>query len=342
MNKFKHKSTKTLTIGIFIFVLILTVGIGGFMLLEDYSFIDGLYMTIITISTVGFGEIKPLSEMGRLFTSMLILMSLGNLAYLATTVVTFIIEGELFEYIKNNRVNKRIHKLTDHVIVCGFGRNGEQACLELLDHDQDFVIIEKRDHVIDRLKEDPELLYLKGDATQEEVLISAGIERARALIATTPNDADNVFVVLTARGMNPNIKIISRASERGSDMKLKRAGANNVIMPERMGGQRMSKLVMQPDIVEFMEYILLQSNKDVSLEEVECDYMCHLFEGRTLKELKLQDDSGVNIVGVKQKSGKYIFNPQDSYELLRTDKLFILGSIHQLSEFRRTLERGKS
>ncbi|QZT35620.1 NAD-binding protein [Halosquirtibacter xylanolyticus] len=341
MNQFKHKSTKTLRIGISIFVLILTFGIVGYMVLEEYSFIDALYMTIITVSTVGFGEIKPLSEVGRLFTSALILMSLGNLAYLGTAVVTFIVEGELFEYIKNNRVNKRIHKLTDHVIVCGFGRNGEQACLELQDHEQDFVIIEKRDNVIDRIKESPNMLYIKGDATHEEILIAAGIDRAKALIATTPNDADNVFVVLTAREMNPNLKIISRASERGSDMKLKRAGANNVIMPERMGGQRMSKLVMQPDVVEFMEYVLLQSNKDVALEEIGCDYMCRMFEGRTIDELKRIDVSGINIVGVKQKSGKYIFNPQDNYELDRADKLFVLGSVVQVSEFRKTLERGK-
>ncbi|QZE14348.1 NAD-binding protein [Halosquirtibacter laminarini] len=341
MNQFKHKSTKTLRIGISIFMLILTFGIVGYEVIEDYSFVDALYMTIITISTVGFGEIKPLSEMGRLFTSGLILMSLGNLAYLGTSVVTFIVEGELFEYIKNNRVNKRIHKLTNHVIVCGFGRNGEQACLELLDHNQEFVIIEKRDNVIDHVKEHPELLYIKGDATHEEVLISAGIDRAKALIATTPNDADNVFVVLTAREMNPNIKIISRASERGSDMKLKRAGANNVIMPERMGGQRMSKLVMQPDVVEFMEYVLLQSNKDVSLEEIGCNYMCPSFEGKSIEELKNVDRSGVNIVGIKQRSGKYIFNPQNNDVIQRTDKVFILGSIIQVGQFKKTLERGK-
>ncbi|MDC1105348.1 potassium channel protein [Prolixibacteraceae bacterium] len=341
MNQFKQKSTKTLRIGISIFVLIHTFGIVGYMFFEEYSFIDALYMTIITVSTVGFGEIKPLSDVGRLFTSALILMSLGNLAYLGTAVVTFIVEGELFEYIKNNRVNKRIHKLTDHVIVCGFGRNGEQACLELQDHEQDFVIIEKRDNVLTRIKESPNMLFIKGDATHEEILIAAGIDRARALIATTPNDADNVFVVLTAREMNPNLKIISRASERGSDMKLKRAGANNVIMPERMGGQRMSKLVMQPDVVEFMEYVLLQSNKDVALEEVGCDYMCRMFEGRTIDELKKVDVSGINIVGIKQKSGKYIYNPQNNYELERTDKLFVLGSVVQVSEFRTTLERGK-
>jgi len=267
-NKFQEISSQTFKIGIGLIVSIIVVGTIGYHTLEGWKIIDSLYMTIITVSTVGFKEVgsAPLSQGGKIFTMGLIVTSLGSLAYVGSNMARFVFDGELANYIKTYRVDKKIAKLKNHVIIVGYGRNGEQAAVELAEHGVDFVIVDKRDNVISRIRENPELLYIKGDATHEDVLEQAKVYKARALIATTPNDADNVFVVLTARSMNPGLTIISRASEIESQMKLKRAGASNIIMPERIGGQRMAKLVHQPDVVEFLEYILLQKSRDVSLE----------------------------------------------------------------------------
>ena len=211
--------------------------------------------------------------------------------------------GEFIHYLKTVRVYKKVDKLKDHIIVCGFGRNGEQVCNELIDHGIEFVIIEKRTNVIERIRQRPDLLYINGDATHEEVMEQARVHHARALIATTPNDADNVFVVLTARSLNPNLQIISRASEINSDVKLKRAGATNVIMPERIGGQRMATLVTQPDVVEFVEHLLLAESKDVSLEEIACKNMAEGFIDRPLGNIKKLNNSGASIIGLKNKEG---------------------------------------
>ena len=307
INKFQEISSKTIKIGIALIFFMVAIGALGYMLIEKMTFIEAVFMTIITISTVGFKEVKPLSEPGMVFTIALIISSLGTLAYVGSTLARFVFDGELLNYIKTYRVDKKIMKLKGHVIIVGYGRNGEQAALELQAHGVDFVIVDRRDNVISRVRENPELLYIKGDATHEEILAQARVYDAKALIATTPNDADNVFVVLTARSMNPNLAIVSRASEIESHMKLKRAGATKVIMPERIGGQRMAKLVTQPDVVEFLEHILMQKSKDVSIEEVNCRNMDQSFVGKSIAELKLRDISGANIIGIKISGGQVCF-----------------------------------
>lgn len=322
-------------------VLLLSTGTTFYWIHEQYPLIDAFFMTIITISTVGFGQIHPLSDMGKLFTSGLIIFSLGSLAWVGSNLARFIFDGELKEYLKTYRVDKKIMKLRGHTIIVGYGRNGEQAAMELQDSGVDFVIIEKRENVMSRIRENENLLYIRGDATHEETLFQAQIEHAKALIATTPNDADNVFVVLTARSINPALKIISRASEMESITKLQRAGATNVIMPERIGGQRMAKLVTQPDVVEFLEYILLQQSKDVSLEEISCTKMATYFVNKPLKVLYGKDQSGINIVGIKISGAKYVFNPDPGLTLSRSDQLFVLGSPVQIKEFRNVLENQK-
>jgi voltage-gated potassium channel len=268
----------------------------------------------------------------------LIVTSLSSLAYVGTSIARFVFDGDLANYIKTYRVDKKIEKLKNHVIIVGYGRNGEQAAVELAEHGVDFVIIDRRDNVIARIREDRELLYIKGDATHEEVLEQARIYDARALIATTPNDADNVFVVLTARSMNPGLTVISRASEMGSQMKLKRAGATNVIMPERIGGQRMAKLVHQPDVVEFLEYILLQKTQDVSLEEISCRNLAQQYVGKSILDLKVREVSGANIIGIKTGGARYIFNPDPKMIVSRNDQLFVLGSPGQIKKMKDSLE----
>ncbi len=340
-NKFQAVSNKTIRTGIILLLLLVSTGTLFYWAHEQYPLIDAFFMTIITISTVGFGMIHPLSDVGKLFTSGLIMFSLGSLAWVGSNLARFIFDGELKNYLKTYRVDKKIMKLKDHTIIIGYGRNGEQAAMELRDYGVDFVVIDKRENVINRIREDEKLLYIRGDATHEDVLQQARIEHAKALIATTPNDADNVFVVLTARSINPGLKIISRASEIESITKLRRAGATNVIMPERIGGQRMAKLVTQPDVVEFLEYILLQKSKDVSLEEISCTHMASCFVNKALKILQTSDKSGINIIGIKISGAKYVFNPDPELTLSRGDQLFVLGSPVQIKEFRNLLESQK-
>ncbi|MBN2634894.1 MAG: potassium channel protein [Prolixibacteraceae bacterium] len=342
-NKFQEELRRTVRIGAGLLLLIIAAGTVGYYFIEKLNILDSLYMTVITVSTVGFKEVgsQPFSPLGKIFTMVLILTSLGSLAYVGLNLARFILDGELAKYIKTYRVDKKIAKLKNHVIIVGYGRNGEQAAMELAENGVDFVVVDKRDNVISRISQNPELLYIKGDATHEDVLEQLRIHEAKALIATTPNDADNVFVVLTARSMNPGLIVISRASELESQMKLKRAGATNVIMPERIGGQRMAKLVHQPDVVEFLEYILLQKSKDVSLEEVSCKLLAPQFVAKSIGDLKVREVSGANIIGIKISGARYVFNPDPKMIISRNDQLFVLGNPEQISKLKNWMSNGE-
>jgi len=338
-NKFQEMSSQTIQVGIGLFISVLVIGTAGYYFIENLNLLDSLYMTVITISTVGFREVgSEFSPAGKVFTIGLIISSLGTLAYVGSNMARFIFDGELANYIKTYKVDKKIAKLKNHVIIVGYGRNGEQAATELKENNVDFVIIDKRDGVISRVRTNPDMLYIKGDATQEDILEQAGVYNARALIASTPNDADNVFVVLTARSMNPRLVVISRASELESQMKLKRAGATNVIMPERIGGQRMAKLVHQPDVVEFIEYILLQKTKDVSLEEIPCRRLSQRYVGKSISELNVRQSTGANIIGIKISGARYVFNPDPQMVLSRNDQLFVLGNPEQIRKLQEVME----
>ena len=199
--------------GLVLLVVIVMTGTLGYMIIEAYTFIDALYMTVITMATVGFREVATLSDYGKLFTIFLILGSFGIFGYVVTMVTRFVVDGVFTHFYKDNKVKKKINRLKDHVVICGFGRNGKQAAKSLYDHDELFMIIEKDPEVVTYLREHTDFLYIEGDSTQEEILELANLGNARSLITTLPVDADNLFVVLTARQMNPDILIISRASD---------------------------------------------------------------------------------------------------------------------------------
>ncbi len=344
MNKQKiwEENIKSLSIAMFSLVLAIVIGTGGYMLLNDaYSLIDAFYMTVITITTVGFTEVHPMTETGKLFTIFLIFMSFGIFGYLASAVTRFILDGVFRRNLKDYRIVRSIEKLSGHVIVCGFGRNGRQACLELIEHGENVVVIDSKESSIDQIRLLPELLFVQGDATQEEVLNMANIAEAKALITAIPSDAENVYVVLTAREMNSKIKIISRSEKSQSDNKLKRAGADNVIMPDRIGGQQMAKLVAQPDVVEFLDNILLQSTMGVKLEEVSCKGLAHCFVGKSIRELNVRDRSGANIIGLKDQDGGYIYNPSPEIVLDKYFHLFVLGNKEQVHNLKQLLLDGE-
>jgi voltage-gated potassium channel len=308
---------------------IIIIGIIGFMQIEAYSFTEALYMTIITIGTVGFKEVRPLSYEGMWFTIMLIIFSLGLFAFAISLITKHLSERLYSIYNVKTKMEKQISKLKDHVIVVGYGRNGSQAVDELLSNQIPVVVIENRSKVIQYMQENPKIIYIDGDATDDNVLHKAGIEKAKALISALASDADNLFVVITAREINPDLLIISRASAIANDKKLKLAGATNVIMPDKVGGQKMAKLVIQPDIHEFVEKILLQRVGDVSLFEISCSEI-NTNTSKTIGELQIRERTGISILGIKQADGQYILNPSSDTILKEDIMLFVLGNKDQV------------
>jgi voltage-gated potassium channel len=310
---------------------VIVIGIIGYSML-GFTISEAVYQTIITIATVGFEEVHQLDNHGMWFTSFLVVVSIGIFFYAVTSFTRYIVEGVFRNTYKDSKVKRKIEKLSDHVIICGYGRNGKQATIELSEHQVKVVVVERDADTVQLLRETNGMLYVEGDSTDEEVLKLAHLESARALITTLPTDADNLFVVLTARELNPNLKIISRASVDNADVKLKRAGASNVIMPDKLGGQSMAKLVAQPDVVEFIELILLQSMESVVLEEISCNKIASCFEGKSLIELDIRNTSGANIIGMKRKDNSYLINPVPETTLSSSDKLFALGSRAQINK----------
>ncbi len=325
----KNRFTR-IYLGLLLLILVIFFGVSGFMYLENYNFTEAFFMTIITISTVGFKEIRELSPTGMWFTAFLIIVSFGIFAYVVTSFTQFVVDGVFRNYFRTKRMQAKIDKLKNHVIICGYGRNGKQAVQELIAHSVNLVVIESDPAHIELLREAGEILYIEGDATQDEVLIQAGLDRAGSLIATLPNDAHNVFLVLTARQLNQNINIISRASEDSSDIKLRRAGADNVIMPDKIGGRRMARLVAKPDVDAFLEYLTLQSSENVFLDEVSLESTADYFNGRTLRELETFNDTGAKIVGIKQRDRMFVINPLPETVITSRDKLFALGTKKQI------------
>ena len=326
------------TLGLLLTVVI--IGTLGYKML-GFTVSEAIYQTIITIATVGFEEVHPLDTTGMWFTSILVIFSIGIFAYAVTTLTRFIVEGVFRNTYKDTKVKRKINRISNHVVICGYGRNGKQAVTELLDHNVPTVIIEKDPEIVQTLREMPDMLYVEGDANDEEILKQANLQEARAMITTLPVDADNLFVVLTAREINPELKIISRASIDHSDIKLKRAGATNVIMPDKIGGQRMAKLVAQPDIVEFVDFMLLQSVDNVVLEQISCERIAECFSGKSIRELDIRNTSGANIIGMKRADNSFLINPVPETTLEPTDKLFALGTRKQITQLLQTITTEK-
>lgn len=326
---------------VFIFILLsisFTIGVSGFMILEGYSFIDAFYMTIITVSTVGFMEVHPLSDTGRIFTSIYIISNIGIFFYGVTLIAKYVIEGEFNNFFKHYNVNKKIDKLENHVIVCGYGRTGRQICLELTDDKIPFIVVESRQNVIEFLKTDNHILFYDGDATEEETLLHVGIDKAKAIITTLPEDPDNVYVVLTARELNPELTIISRASNESSESKLKRAGADSVIMPEKIGGAHMAALVTKPFITDFIAHLTGQgSDIGLTFEELALNNISDEFKQKSIRELDIRNRTGANLIGLKLNDGSYMINPSPDTIIDADSKLILLGSQSQIQEMRKVI-----
>lgn len=325
----------------FLGIVCIGLGVIGYMYIEDYSFVDALYMTLITVSTVGFGEVHSLSPNGKLFTVVLIAGGLGVIGYLISSYGKGIVDGLLAKRYRNFRTIKSIKKMKDHVILVGCGRNGRQALDDLIDSDKDVVVVDDDQDRLDMVKASyPDLRTIMGDATVDQILIEAGICHAGSIIITIPRDAENLYVVLTARDLNKQIKIISRSSNANTARRLRRAGADNVIMPDKIGGSRMAKLVLHPEIVEFIDTILLQSAKEIGVAAVDLKDILSDFNGKSLSEINFRNATGASIIGLSDESGRYVFNPPASTIITNKMKLFVLASPEQHSNICKLLFKG--
>ncbi len=315
-----------------ILVLLLTmVGTAGFMYFEKFSFLDALFMTVISMSTVGYGTIHPLSPWGKIFSMIFILVSLGVVGYFISQITQNFLKREFGSFLGQYNRNLKRKKMKNHVIVCGYGRNGNQVVKELIAYKEKIVVIDSNhDLIVNRNLERTD--FIEGDATVDDVLIKAGVQKAAALITALPDDAENLYVVLSARALNPDLKIISRASNEGAEKKLRMAGVNNVVTPERVGGAHMATLVAQPDVVEFLDCLNRRGNSPVQLMEISCDNLPDDLINRPIKEIGYRKITGANIVGFKTASGEYIVNPSPDTQLYSNSKLFVLGTSDQIAE----------
>ena len=303
----------------------------GYVILEKYTVLEAFYMTVITFSTVGFSEIRPLSNEGRVFTTIVILLNIGIYAYLVSVFSYYIIQGEIFKKMHTDYMKKKIDKLKKHVIVCGYGKYGHEITSHLMDHDTPFVIIDQSAEAIEHIRSSPDkLLYIHGDATQDEVLEEAGINRAEAIICALPDDSENVFIVITAKNINPRMNIISRAKQVKSKRTLLLAGASHVIMPEQIGGFYMATLVSKPGAVEFFTFITRESESDISFEEIRYEDLPQACQGKSIKEMGLRKHSGANIIGKINSAGNYDVNPTPNAILAPAESFIVLGNHAQI------------
>ena len=315
-------------IAISLMVAILMTGVVGYRYLSDLSWIDSIYMTVITVTTVGFTEVGPMSPEAKIFTVFLIIASVFIFAYAISVITEYILSRNSLEVLKKKKVKNKISTLSNHVIICGFGRNGNQAAARLKAYKRPFVVVEKNKDVIERYSDS--ILFVEGDANEDEVLIAAGIDRAQYIITTLPDDAANLFVVLSARQLNKNLNIISRASQITSQKKLRLAGANQVIMPDKIGGDHMASLVVMPDLISFMDEISLEGEHTTNLEEVGIEEFAGEGECNSLRDLDLRRKTGCTIIGYIAPDGTYTINPEADMQLQPKSKVIVLGRPEQI------------
>ena len=315
----------------FLLALLVGTGVVGFKILSGYSWINALYMTVITMTTVGFSEVQPLDDASKIFTIILILTSVVIVGYAISVITEYILSKNNYEDLKIKKMQKEIESLNNHIIICGYGRNGSQAARKLKAYKKQFVVVERNKELLQKLDEE-NILYVNGNANEDDVLKEAGIEKASTLISALPNDADNVFVVLSARQINSKLTIISRASQETSYEKLKFAGADNVILPDRIGGDHMASLVVIPDLIEFIDNLSIVGKSNINIEEVEVEKLYNTSSIKTIRDLDLRRKTGCNVIGYKSPEGEYIVNPDAEINLVPNSKIIVLGRPEQIQK----------
>jgi voltage-gated potassium channel len=314
-------------IGVVCLAVVLVIGTSGFMLIEGWSFLDALYMTVTTVTTVGFREVAPLGTAGRIFTIALVLIGVGVAFYILTAMVAAIIEGDLAQFFGARRMRTAIERLSDHYIVCGYGRVGSEIGREFKERRVPFVVIDMNDDGLERARAD-RVLLVEGDATQEETLIAAGIQRCRAIIAASDTDAGNTFITLTAKGLRSDVFVIARVGEAAVERKLRLAGADRVISPYAIGGRRMALAALQPVIADFIDIVPGDSASDRILAEFAIDEASGL-AGKQLSEA-LAGAKDVVVLAVRDARGSMVVGPPGDRRLSPGDQVIVFGNEDEL------------
>ncbi|GAB4390602.1 MAG: potassium channel protein [Thermodesulfovibrionales bacterium] len=320
---------RQLILSLLLILFVMAFGTLGYVILEGWGLFDSIYMTVITITTIGFKEVHELSPGGKAFTVVLIFSSVGAVFYTLNNATRMLLEGELRDVFGRKRLQKRINGLSGHYIVCGHGRMGRIICRELLQKKAPFVAIEREAPAGDEPEE--EYPVLRGDATRDEVLRAAGIERARGLITVLPTDAENLYVVLSARGLNPGLKIVARAVEEASEAKLLRAGADKALSPYHIGGIRIAHTVLKPAVVDFIEFTTQSGDIDLRMEEIQVSEGSRI-AGRTIEECGIGRELGVIVVAVRKPDGFMKVNPTYRTVISATDTLVVIGEASKLEK----------
>jgi voltage-gated potassium channel len=321
-------------------ITVILGGTIGYTLVEGWSLFESLYMTVITVATVGFKEVHELSDRGKVFTILLIIFGASSLAYTLGSLFQFMVEGQLRTILGRKKLEKKINALKGHYIVCGYGRIGQLICREFAAKPVPFIVVEQDSQLCAKLDESGRL-YVQGDATHDEILLSAGIRQAKGLITAVTSDSANVYITLTARGLNPDMFILARASEEGSEIKLKRAGANKVVSPYTIGATRMAHAMLRPSVVDFIEIATGDQELELQLEEIRVAPDSRL-AGTTLLSSDIRKKHGIIIVGIRKDGAKILFNPGSSTLIAAGDTLITLGERPAIKDLERIASGGSS
>jgi voltage-gated potassium channel len=327
--------TRHLAISIALSLLILFTGTAGYMIIEDWRFLDALYMTIITISTVGYREVNQVGDVGRLFTIFLVLIGVGFTFYVMAAMVQFMVEGRVRIIMGRRRLDKKIDRLKNHFIVCGYGRIGRVLCRHLQRTPYDLVVVENNPDLIPVMDEDG-VLYVAGDAADEVNLLKAGVKRAGGLVAALATDTDNVFLVLSARQLAPDLNIIARAGKQGSKNKLRAAGANSVESPYEMGAASMAQRIIRPTVTNFLDLAFAHTRKDVLMEEIPVSENSRLINV-SLKDSGIRQDFNLIIIAIKKPDGTMLFNPSFEAAFEPADTVIAVGEEDNLQKLEKLL-----
>ena len=319
---------RTLLTNIGILIGLVVIGTLGYRLLEGWSWFDALYMTIITLATIGYGETNPLHFEGRVFTVVLIILGVASISYIATQFTAAIANGHIYNIFQARRLRKIMQALDKHYIICGFGRTGRQVTVEFAAEGSiSFVVIDS-DPVMIAQAEQAGYLAVQGDAALDQTLFFAGIERAICIVAALPSDAENLYTVLSAKTLNPSIRAIARASTEEAMQKLRRGGADEVISPYITGGKRMAAVALRPQVMDFVDGIIAGENRSFYIEEYRIDDSSYV--GVSLKKASLRSQTGVLVLAIRRADGHVIAGPDGNTEILQGDVLISMGTPEQL------------
>lgn len=315
-----------------LFVTLIAIGTIGYMIIERHTLLEGLYMTVITITTVGFKEVRELHPAGRVFTIFIVLFGVGLFTYLATNIANYFIAGELHGVLDRKRMEKQIERISDHFIVCGFGRMGAQVARELRREQRELVVVDQNHDAVTAARA-AGFPALVGDAEEDAVLKQVGVERAAGLVACVDSDASNVMVTISARALNEKLFIVARANGENAQSKLVSAGANRVLWPQGLGGRRIAQMAIRPNVVEFLEVVMHDEELELWLEELTIAIDAEL-DGCAIGEARIRAATGANIVALRQRTGKLLVAPTPETTLDAGDIIVVLGTKPQLAKLR--------